>query len=473
MTLDPSRRTRVIIQSRLNSSRLPGKALLTLAGHPLIELVARRAGRSGHEVVVATSDEDYDELIVETLQACAIPVRRGSLDDVLGRFVAACADLAEEDLVIRLTGDNPLVDSDLIDGLVKATATSRHRYGRVDIDAAPEGLGAEVFTAGDLRAADAAATAAYDREHVTPWLRRHLGEYLHVPDGTPKDIHAYRATVDTLNDYVRVSRLFRGHRDPVQVGWRELMLGLEEAGAFGRLRAPRKDTTLGGAGAVHLDGSALRTSATSPAERAREAAELRRVLAAAVDHGLTDVAIDTADQTTTGALRAAAFPALAGRLSFLIRLGGPAADADPVRVEADLERTFALLGQRRCRALIAPAPQADRRVWRLLHAFVDHGVASAVGCVVADPNELSEALRRGDLGLVELDARRDDWTEDVARVLNLAARDGVRISVRLGETTLDRAGRILAEPWSASVIVPTSTTADLRTLLTFLQAGEP
>ena len=208
-------RTRVVIQSRLNSSRLPGKAMLTIAGMPLIELVARRAGRTGHEVVVATSAEQYDERIASHLRSVGIHVVRGSLDDVLGRFVQATADLDETDRVVRLTGDNPLADADLVDELIAAVDASGHTYGRVDIDQVPEGLGAEVFTVRALRDAAEQATAAYDREHVTPWLRRTLGELLFVPVGCPDDVSAYRATVDVLGDYVRVSSLFDGEQDPV------------------------------------------------------------------------------------------------------------------------------------------------------------------------------------------------------------------------------------------------------------------
>src|SRR3954471_639723 len=175
---EPLRRTRVVIQSRLTSSRLPGKALLTLAGLPLVELVARRASRNGHEVVVATSEEPYDARIAEHLRSVGVPVMRGSLDDVLGRFVAATSDLAPGDRVVRLTGDNPVADADLVDELLAAMDASGHTYGRVDIDRVPEGLGAEAFSVEALRAAAAAATAPYDREHVTPWLRRDLGELL-------------------------------------------------------------------------------------------------------------------------------------------------------------------------------------------------------------------------------------------------------------------------------------------------------
>ena len=150
------RRTRVVIQSRLSSSRLPGKALLTIAGMPLVELVARRASRSGHEVVVATSEEQDDGRIAEHLRSVGMPVVRGPLDDVLGRFVLATADLDPADRVVRLTGDNPVADADLVDELLAAVDASGHTYGRVDIDRVPEGLGAEVFSVGALRlAADA------------------------------------------------------------------------------------------------------------------------------------------------------------------------------------------------------------------------------------------------------------------------------------------------------------------------------
>ena len=176
-------RTRVVIQSRLSSSRLPGKALLTIAGMPLVELVARRASRSGHEVVVATSEERDDGRIAEHLRSVGVPVLRGPLDDVLGRFVLATADLDPTDRVVRLTGDNPVADADLVDELLAAVEASGHTYGRVDIDRVPEGLGAEVFSVEALRLAADRATAPYDREHVTPWLRRELGELLFVPSG--------------------------------------------------------------------------------------------------------------------------------------------------------------------------------------------------------------------------------------------------------------------------------------------------
>ena len=220
-------RTRVVIQSRLSPSRLPGKALMTIGGLPLVELVARRASRTGHEVVVATSTEAYDDRIAQHCAAVGLDVVRGSLDDVLGRFVLATEDLELHDRVVRLTGDNPFADAGLVDEFLDATAASGHTYGRVDIDRTPEGLGAEVFTADALRRASESTSDPYDREHVTPWLRRALGEVRPlVPEGAPADVRAYRATVDTLHDMVRVSTVFDGVDDPVGIRWQELMARL-------------------------------------------------------------------------------------------------------------------------------------------------------------------------------------------------------------------------------------------------------
>ena len=97
---------------------------------------------------------------------------RGPLDDVLGRFVAATADLDPTDRVVRLTGDNPVADADLVDELLAAVEASGHAYGRVDIDRVPEGLGAEVVLRRGAARCGRAGHGAYDREHVTPWLWR-------------------------------------------------------------------------------------------------------------------------------------------------------------------------------------------------------------------------------------------------------------------------------------------------------------
>ncbi len=338
-------RTRVVVQSRLSSSRLPGKAMLTIAGMPLIELVARRVANTGHEVVVATSAEAFDDHIAEHLTSVGIPVFRGSLDDVLGRFAAATADLDDTDSIVRMTGDNPVADGLLIDELASATRESGHTYGRVDVDQVPEGIGCEVFSAANLREANAVTTDAYDREHVTPWLRRTFGELLWAPQGTPTDVRAYRATVDSLADYDRVARIFRTHADdPVGVSFRELMDDVVAAVDAAGSREP--------VGEDGLPESVQDLGAT----RERSSAERRETLRRAADRGADAVLVAVDDDAS---LRLCADSTLRGRLRVLLDLSPLSSDASEDATRAAVERAFAILGGRTAFALVVAGSAGD------------------------------------------------------------------------------------------------------------------
>ena len=105
-----ARRVRIVLQARTTSTRLPAKVLLPVGGMPLAILCARRLGSSGREVVLATSDTPSDDVLASIAEANAIRVHRGSLDDVLTRFLDCTADLADEDLIVRATADNAVPD---------------------------------------------------------------------------------------------------------------------------------------------------------------------------------------------------------------------------------------------------------------------------------------------------------------------------------------------------------------------------
>ena len=96
----------IVIQARTGSTRLPGKALLPIKDIPTAVLVAQRAANQGHPVVVATSVEQSDDALCKVLTEAGIPVARGPLDDVLGRFLMVARDLGDDDWIVRLTGDN-------------------------------------------------------------------------------------------------------------------------------------------------------------------------------------------------------------------------------------------------------------------------------------------------------------------------------------------------------------------------------
>lgn len=206
-------RIRLILQARTTSSRLPAKVLLPLAGMPLVVLCARRLTRDGLEVVLATSTHPSDDLLCETAGEYGLAVHRGPLEDVLTRFAECTEGLADDDVVVRLTADNPVPDAAFVRLLLQAWEANGTQYlGTASpADGLPYGLSAELFTVAALRAAHNSATSAYDREHVTPWIRRHLGcAVFDGRDALGEDgLQRLRCTIDTAEDYQHATALFR------------------------------------------------------------------------------------------------------------------------------------------------------------------------------------------------------------------------------------------------------------------------
>ncbi len=430
-------RTRVVIQSRLNSSRLPGKAMMTVGGMPLIELVARRATRNRHEVVVATSREEYDQRIADHLGRQGIEVLRGSLDNVLSRFIAATADMDDTDRVVRLTGDNPVVDADLVDELIAAVDASSHSYGRVDLARAPEGLGVEVCTVGNLREAAAKATSAYDHEHVTPWIRRNLGELAWAPEGIDFDIVTYRCTIDSLADYVRIAQLFDGYADPIGVSWRDLVASIARQVAISGTALPR--TSRGGLtlSRLLLGASQMGRDSGAVERRQPDAAEARAILSAAVARGITHVVAGRDDGASEAAVRVAYDPALRQRVGVLTTvraLAGVPDEALSYAVEASLERSFAELGRRRADAVLFvgadDALAGDGAAWRRLQDYQSAGDVGQVGVLLDDPADIARVKDLPGLGYLAIpfsvvDRRANDVVDD----LSVLAEAGVVITV--------------------------------------------
>lgn len=219
---------RIVVQARTSSSRLPGKALLPVGGMPLAVLCAQRLGSSGREVVLATSDSASDDLLVRTAEKAGVAVFRGSLTNVLERFVQCTADLENTDIVVRATADNPLPNGEFVEILLQRFHFSSGAYLGTSWpdDGLPYGLGAEVMTVGALRNAFANTEEAYDREHVTPWLARqtclttHGSESGRILNG---DLSYLRATIDTLDDYLAMATAFAEVQAPIQADWRALL----------------------------------------------------------------------------------------------------------------------------------------------------------------------------------------------------------------------------------------------------------
>jgi len=115
-----SKRIVASIEARMTSTRLPGKVLTTCLGRPMLELLLERLRRSKHveHIVVATTEKATDDPIQALTQKLGVGCFRGSDNDVLGRVVGAMHE-AEADVIVQFTGDCPLMDAEIIDGLIE------------------------------------------------------------------------------------------------------------------------------------------------------------------------------------------------------------------------------------------------------------------------------------------------------------------------------------------------------------------
>jgi spore coat polysaccharide biosynthesis protein SpsF len=188
----------------MSSTRLPGKVMAQVAGAPMIERQIERVARAGRidRIVLATSEDPGDDALAAHVAALGVGVHRGSLDDVLGRFVGALHAYGPAAHVVRLTGDCPLADPEVIDQTIAlhlergtdyaANTPARRTY--------PRGLDVEVVRAVCLERAGREATEPYEREHVTPYFYRHPEWFAQAFLSQDADEGDLRWTVDRPDD---------------------------------------------------------------------------------------------------------------------------------------------------------------------------------------------------------------------------------------------------------------------------------
>lgn len=195
--------TVAIIQARMGSSRLPGKVLMDLAGRPVLAHVVDAAyAISGVDrVVVATSTEGSDDALAKWCDGYDVACFRGSEQDVLERFAGA-AHAHDAGIVMRLTGDCPLLDPEIAGQVLALLIEGGADYAsNVDPASWPDGLDCEAMTIAALETAAAEARRPSDREHVTPFLRNTKARFstLNLTCSVP-GLARHRWTLDTADD---------------------------------------------------------------------------------------------------------------------------------------------------------------------------------------------------------------------------------------------------------------------------------
>jgi spore coat polysaccharide biosynthesis protein SpsF len=189
----------------MTSTRLPGKVLKPLAGAPMIlrQIERVRRARRLDRLVVATSVDPSDDALADAVAESGFAVHRGPLDDVLARFIGALTANGPADHVVRLTGDCPLADPEVIDATIAHVTGAAADYGSNTPPhrTFPKGLDVEVMTAGALRAAAERACTPEEHEHVTWSLHRRPDLYHQAFLSQATDEGEVRWTVDFPHDY--------------------------------------------------------------------------------------------------------------------------------------------------------------------------------------------------------------------------------------------------------------------------------
>lgn len=210
--MDAAVKTLIVIQCRFGSTRLPGKALYPLCGLPVVVFLIRRlkAGLpdNRYRIVLATTTRPDDNPVAAWGKQEKIAVVRGETDNVLARYVR-CVDAYPCTEIVRVTADNPLTCPELIQQAVARMRENRLEY--VQVVGAPYGAGVDVFSIGVMERLRRADLEPGEQEHINKHIIDNRDRYRILDEPAAGSINRpdVRLTIDTLEDWIRVSGLFQ------------------------------------------------------------------------------------------------------------------------------------------------------------------------------------------------------------------------------------------------------------------------
>lgn len=192
-----------IIQARISSTRLPNKVFKQLCGNPLIWHVINRIKHSKkiNKIILATTQNEKDDVLVEWAVKNGIEFFRGSENDVLGRYYQAARQY-KVDTIVRITADDPFKDHNIIDQVIDLFEEKSLDFAyNNNPPSFPEGLDTEVFSYNALEKAFNNAVDPFEREHVTQYFYRNTSLFSQACLKNPVDLSNLRWTIDTQQDW--------------------------------------------------------------------------------------------------------------------------------------------------------------------------------------------------------------------------------------------------------------------------------
>ena len=213
----------IIIQARLNSSRFPNKVIKKIGNHSLIEILFKRLIKSKNinKIILATSKNPINNPLEDICKKNDIICYRGSETNVLDRFIKI-NELYKAKYISRITADCPLIDFRILDTMfVKILNTNIDFISNNDPPTFPDGLDIEIFKSNLLKKVTKIRTTIYEKEHVTPALKKiALNKFTYKSKTDYSDL---RVTVDEIKDYHNLKKLLNFYKNNIYINKRQII----------------------------------------------------------------------------------------------------------------------------------------------------------------------------------------------------------------------------------------------------------
>jgi len=198
-----------ILQARMSSTRFPGKIMMTVKNRPIIDYVITQLQYSKNieQIVIATTNNQIDDILIEYAKKKLIPIFRGSEEDVLDRYYN-CAKKFNFSSIVRITSDNPLVDPEIIDNAIEKFKSGDFDFISTEHPPTlPQGYAVEVFSFEALKNSWKNAKKKSEREHVSPYMYNNPQLFKLHNIEFKNDLNHIRCTLDRKNDFVFLEKI--------------------------------------------------------------------------------------------------------------------------------------------------------------------------------------------------------------------------------------------------------------------------
>lgn len=383
----------------------------------MVVLAAQRAANTGRYVIVATSNEDTDNVLAECLSHAGISCYRGSLDNTLQRVVDALEGYGDDALVFRLTADNVFPDGNLLDEMEREFLNLDLKYlcCNGEKSGLPYGMSAELTRARYLREAAETTQSQYDQEHVTPYLRRKFGDryfekYRHLNKGH------FRCTVDCLDDYLTIQLVFSSIKAPERAPAFQLIERLTGQSYQPLLSESARKLVLG---TVQLGLTYGISNQSGQPDKATSEKLIKTAIANGAKFIDTARAYGNSEEVIGSALKSG----WEGRVQIITKLS-PLLDCPNnattsvvnAFVDASIFRSCMSLRTQKIDVLLLHRASHlwdwSGAVWQRLLDYRDNDKIKSLGVSIQNPKELEQALEMSDIEFIQIPFNVLDWRWD-------------------------------------------------------------